>query len=121
MKLEILAFQHLLCTFLLLHHTRQYSNQQLIIEMAAARLQPSALEPYLLLPTELSLTLLTGTLGFSAHFLTSRFVGSALRKGSAEEDDDDAAVLLVSWMRDAAFWKSEIRRGTVRLRYLFES
>lgn len=81
--------------------------------MSTARSQPQALEPYLNLSSELSLTLLTGTLGFNANFLTSRYVGSALRQG-ADDEDIDAAVVLVSWMRDAAFWKNEIRRGTVR-------
>ncbi|CZT14435.1 uncharacterized protein RCC_00412 [Ramularia collo-cygni] len=80
--------------------------------MSAARSQPPALEPYLNLPPEISLTLLTGTLGFTATFLASRYVGSVLHSTNEEVADDDAAVLLVSWMRDAAFWKNEIRRGT---------
>ncbi|EME38855.1 hypothetical protein DOTSEDRAFT_29050 [Dothistroma septosporum NZE10] len=79
----------------------------------ATRAPPSALEPYLRLPPETSLILLTGTLGCSANWLLSRYVGNHL---SLEDDDhstvEPSAVLLVSWLRDATFWKSEIRRTT---------
>lgn len=39
---------------------------------------PPALEPYLRLPPETSLILLTGTLGCAVHWVTARFVGSFL-------------------------------------------
>jgi len=80
---------------------------------------PSALEPYLRLPPETSLVLLTSTLGCSANWLTARFVGSLLAqeaeplKLESSGNGKETAVVLVSWMRDAAFWKSEIRRGIV--------
>jgi elongator complex protein 6 len=69
---------------------------------------PSTLEPYLALPHEQSLTLLTNTLGCSANWLTSRFAISALQDAS-----DATSVVLVSWMRDPAFWKDELRRAAV--------
>lgn len=94
--------------------------------MSTARSQPLKLQPHLLLPSEISLTLLTGTLGVNASFLAARFVGSALDPEHQHRDEDedadadadaDAAVVLVSWLRDSSFWKSEIRRGTVYLSY----
>jgi elongator complex protein 6 len=69
---------------------------------------PSTLEPYLTLPPAQSLTLLTNTLGCSANWLTSRFVISALNHAS-----EPTSVVLVSWMRDVAFWKDELRRAAV--------
>lgn len=69
---------------------------------------PSALEPYLDLPAEQSLVLLTNTLGCSANWLTSRFAASAINDPSSS-----TSVLLVSWMRDLAFWKDELRRAAV--------
>ncbi|KAK1060436.1 hypothetical protein LTR74_011877 [Friedmanniomyces endolithicus] len=118
---------------------------------------PPLLEPYLRLPPEASLILLTGTLGCSVSWLVSRFVGSLLQpkilrdglggggtggsrggrhgsggggggsgghgvgreggeEGGGDGGDVDGVgqgvdVVLVSWMRDLAFWKSEIRRG----------
>ncbi|KAL1583319.1 hypothetical protein WHR41_08066 [Cladosporium halotolerans] len=67
---------------------------------------PSALEPYLDLPAEQSLVLLTNTLGCSANWLTSRFAASAINDPSSS-----TSVLLVSWMRDLVFWKDELRRA----------
>ena len=69
---------------------------------------PSTLEPYLALPPAQSLSLLTNTLGCSANWLTSRFAISALKDAS-----DATSVVLVSWMRDLAFWKDELRRAAV--------
>ena len=71
---------------------------------------PSALEPYLALPPELSLILLTSTLSCSAAWLTARFACSALGQHAAETEACN--VVLVSWMRDAAFWRDEIRRAS---------
>lgn len=67
---------------------------------------PSLLEPYLALPPEQSLILLTSTLGCSANWLTARFATTALQQ-------EDTSVLLVSWMRDLSFWKDELRRAAV--------
>ncbi|KAF7196790.1 hypothetical protein HII31_01708 [Pseudocercospora fuligena] len=76
-----------------------------------SRTLPSALEPYLRLPPEASLILLTSTLGCSVNWLTTRFISSALTQ-DASSKDEKVSILLVSWMRDLAFWKTEIRRGT---------
>ncbi|KAK5136143.1 hypothetical protein LTR08_003980 [Meristemomyces frigidus] len=83
--------------------------------MSARNRIPTALEPYLRLPPEASLILLTGTLGCNANWLTARFVGSLLAPitGPSEgRDGRETAIVLVSWMRDATFWKSEARRTT---------
>ena len=71
---------------------------------------PPALEPYLALPLELSLILLTSTIGCSASWLTARFVGSAL--GQYATETEACNVVLVSWMRDATFWRDEVRRAS---------
>lgn len=84
---------------------------------------PPDLEPYLRLPPEAALVLLTGTLGCSINWLTARFAGSLLapdghqfssgEKGEKKGEEKETAVVLVSWMRDAAFWKGEMRRDVV--------
>ena len=78
---------------------------------------PSAIEPYLQLPPETSLILLTGTLGCSANWLTARFVSSILSQKfytpANSLDFEEPCVIIVSWMRDLAFWKNEVRRATV--------
>lgn len=71
---------------------------------------PSALEPYLALPPEHSLVLLTNTLGCSANWLTSRIAAAGLN-----DESNNISVVLVSWMRDLAFWKDELRRAAVGL------
>ncbi|KAK3637768.1 hypothetical protein LTR56_011974 [Elasticomyces elasticus] len=85
--------------------------------MSSRNRTPSALEPYLRLPPEASLILLTGTLGCSAHWLTARFAGSLLNAentlGVEGSHGKETGVILVSWMRDLAVWKNEIRRTTV--------
>lgn len=68
---------------------------------------PSLLEPYLALPPEQSLILLTSTLSCSANWLMARFAATALQQ-------ENTSVLLVSWMRDLSFWKDELRRAAVR-------
>lgn len=78
---------------------------------------PAAIEPLLRLPPEASLTILTGTLACNPSWLTLRFIGAALAQdpiaGANESNEASARVVLVSWMRDLAFWKNEIRRGMV--------
>lgn len=88
--------------------------------MSTRNRQPANLEPYLRLPPETSLIVLTGTLGCSPNWLTARFVARALQ-GNHDDNakpDGSAGVLFVSWMRDLSFWKTEIRRATVSLRPL---
>ena len=63
---------------------------------------PSLLEPYLALPSEASLTLLTSVLGASSNWLVLRCLYSYLR---SSEGNEDVGVVLVSFMRDGAFWR----------------
>ncbi|GAB7359538.1 hypothetical protein MBLNU230_g6726t1 [Neophaeotheca triangularis] len=84
---------------------------------------PPALEPYLTLPPELSLLLFTGTLGCSPTWLVARHIAGILGEGGSggrkqekgaeqgEEDETETAVVLVSWMRDETFWRTELRRS----------
>ncbi|KAI6910830.1 hypothetical protein KC318_g2977 [Hortaea werneckii] len=89
---------------------------------------PQALEPYLRLPPETAQILLTGTLGCSINWLTTRFVGALLAPDGSNTTRDTAAagggvggfegagdtketaVVLASWMRSEKFWRDEIRR-----------
>lgn len=77
---------------------------------------PSLLESYLSLPPETSQIVLTGILGASTNWLTLRYLYSLLRPaaaagprrdgdGDADGAGEDVKVLLVSFMRDHAFWK----------------
>lgn len=87
--------------------------------MSARNRIPSALEPYLRLPSETSLILLTGTLGCSVNWLTARFAGSLLGNVNpavefgSEGVGKETAVILVSFIRDGTFWKNEIKRAMV--------
>jgi hypothetical protein len=74
---------------------------------------PPLLEPYLTLPSEASLILITSVLGASSNWLVLRFLYSALlEQDSAPEfsSGEDTKVLLVSFMRDLGFWKENARR-----------
>ena len=71
---------------------------------------PSLLEPYLSLPPEASLILLTSVLGASSNWLVIRFIYSALQDQDASPEQGDTKVLLVSFMRDLNFWKENARR-----------
>ena len=74
---------------------------------------PPLLEPYLTLPPEASLILLTSVLGASSNWLVLRFLHSALIGSDASSDspqEDEAKVVLVSFMRDLAFWKENAKR-----------
>lgn len=77
---------------------------------------PPLLEPYLRLPPEASLIVLTGVVGASTNWLVHRFLCSYLASSSsssdrhaapdaASPDDDAVGVVLVSFLRDYAFWK----------------
>ncbi|PVH73353.1 hypothetical protein DL98DRAFT_469422 [Cadophora sp. DSE1049] len=74
---------------------------------------PPLLEPYLALPPEASLVLLTSVLGASSNWLVLRFLHSALIGSEVSLEvasEDEPKVLLVSFMRDWAFWKENARR-----------
>lgn len=70
---------------------------------------PRLLEPYLSLPPETCLILLTSVLGASTNWVVLRFLHSTLT--SPEENPEDGTnVVLVSFMRDLGFWKENGRR-----------
>lgn len=97
---------------------------------------PPLLESYLTLPPETSQLVLTGVLGASTNWLVLRYLYSLLRPGAGttadralrDGDGGGAAaaaaattrprVLLVSFLRDYAFWKDGTGR-LVRLQFLF--
>jgi elongator complex protein 6 len=81
-------------------------------EMASTSRIPHLLESYISLPPESSLNLVTSVLGASANWLVLRHVYSYLR-GSADGDEStkDTGVILLSFMRDGAFW----REGSTKL------
>ncbi|KAG9258693.1 uncharacterized protein F5Z01DRAFT_670400 [Emericellopsis atlantica] len=68
---------------------------------------PPLLESYLALPPEASLILLTSVLGASANWLTLRHLYSYLRGTTGEPgaEKPNVGVVLVSFMRDGAFWR----------------
>lgn len=82
--------------------------------MASSARIPPLLEHYLALPPESYLVLLTSVLGASANWLVLRHLYAYLRGrspaaaggggGDEEEAHKDTGVVLVSFMRDAAFW-----------------
>lgn len=87
---------------------------------------PPLLEAFIQLPPEASLLLLTGVVNATPHWVVTRFLSRFLgqsagaHSGSNEDENatnddhkDDVAVVLVSWMRDYEFWKTEARRGAV--------
>jgi elongator complex protein 6 len=83
---------------------------------------PPLLEPYLALPPEASLVLLTSVLGASSNWLVLRFFHSALIGSetlSSTPREDEAKVVLVSFMRDLAFWKENAKRLVGRSFFLF--
>lgn len=73
---------------------------------------PPLLEPYLALPAEASLLLLTNVLGASSNWLVLRYLCSYLKGpvGIRHGEDEnggrgqDVGVMLVSFLRDGAFW-----------------
>ncbi|KAK7530414.1 hypothetical protein IWX49DRAFT_585471 [Phyllosticta citricarpa] len=82
---------------------------------------PSLLQPYIQALPQGSLHLLTSVLGASANWLLIRYICGALGNiqpvNSRRPNDqdgglgDDTAVVLVSFLRDWDFWKTEARRG----------
>ncbi|KAK4555245.1 hypothetical protein LTR86_007541 [Recurvomyces mirabilis] len=88
--------------------------------MATRNRIPAALEPYLRLPPETSLILLTSTLSCTANWLTPRFIAAAINGSShgdstntqsvPEAREEGSTVILASWMRNQAYWKTELRR-----------
>ncbi|RMZ72299.1 elongator complex 6 [Pyrenophora seminiperda CCB06] len=73
---------------------------------------PPLLQPYVQLPYDESLLLLTSTLGASANWLLIRFLCNELSSSNTQDGGDDGRnVILVSWMREHDFWKQEARKS----------
>jgi elongator complex protein 6 len=72
---------------------------------------PPLLQPYVHLPRDDSLLLLTSTLGASANWLLIRFLCDALSNTPQDGGEEGHNVVLVSWMREYEFWKQEARKG----------
>ncbi|KAH0328514.1 hypothetical protein KCU74_g6099, partial [Aureobasidium melanogenum] len=81
--------------------------------MSTRNRTPPLLEPYLRLPTPGSQLLLTGVLDSSPQWLVTRLLRSAFTPSeeSQSTEEQDVTVVLVSWLRDFEFWRSEARRG----------
>lgn len=78
---------------------------------------PPLLQPYLALPAPSSLLLLTSVLGASTNWLLLRLLSSHLTpttsldpSSTPQSEDVDTNVLLVSFLRDEAFFKDGARR-----------
>ncbi|KAH7078822.1 hypothetical protein BKA63DRAFT_251817 [Paraphoma chrysanthemicola] len=71
---------------------------------------PPLLQPYIQLPRDESLLLLTSTLGATANWLIVRVLCDALTRQD-EGSDPGHNVVLVSWMREYDFWRQEARKG----------
>jgi elongator complex protein 6 len=71
---------------------------------------PLLLEPYISLPPEASLILLTNVLGASTNWVVLRYLYSALAPEGDGDSDNGTKVVLVSFLRDMAFWKYGARR-----------
>lgn len=99
--------------------------------MAPSSRVPHHLQPYVSLPRKHNLTLLTGILGASTNWLIVRYLYAAIDGAqnqrvkslqapdvenvvqSENVVDGEPAVVLVSWMRDIEFWRTEVRRSVV--------
>lgn len=115
-----------LATFYLFHtptsptFTHSESANNIIIpplnskSVMATRIPP-LLDPYLSLPPETSLIVLTSVLGASTNWLVQRYLHSLFLRPADSSSDGNAdgapAVVLVSFMRDFSFW----RDGAARL------
>ncbi|QPG94590.1 hypothetical protein C2857_006481 [Epichloe festucae Fl1] len=82
---------------------------------------PPLLEPYLDLPPEHSLVLVTSVLGASANWLVLRWLYSLLRGRSNVGDGTDTAVVLCSFLRDGAFWREGCGKMALDLERVRES
>ena len=80
---------------------------------------PPLLDAYLALPPETSQIVLSGVLGASTNWLVQRYLYAFLGRvasapdadaGADADDNDSAHVLLVSFLRDFAFWKEGAAR-----------
>lgn len=89
---------------------------------------PPLLEPYLQLPPQYSLSLISSVLGASANWLIIEqlcavygssgrprraYEDEGLQDGTTPEKSEDVVVVLVSFMRDWDFWRTETKRAGV--------
>ncbi|KAI9163367.1 hypothetical protein HJFPF1_04975 [Paramyrothecium foliicola] len=99
-----------ICIYTTKHRTSHWRRAP--IRAMSSRIPP-LLEPYLALPTEAALILVTSVLGASSNWLVLRYLCSYLKakgqRGAPEGEDgpvtEDVGVVLVSFLRDAAFWR----------------
>ncbi|KAF2741258.1 hypothetical protein EJ04DRAFT_571383 [Polyplosphaeria fusca] len=89
---------------------------EFLVSMPPSTRIPPLLQPYVHLTDHDSVILVTSILGASANWLLVRFLCEALsssppHQDNGVEEDEDTAVVLVSWLRDWEFWKSEARKG----------
>jgi elongator complex protein 6 len=91
-----------------------------LIDMPPSSRIPPLLQPYTRLPKDESILLVTSTLGASANWLIIQFLCESLSNSiikntqdeeALHEDTENISAILVSWMRDWDFWKSEARKG----------
>jgi hypothetical protein len=75
----------------------------------AARIPP-LLEPFLSLPPEATLILLTSVLGASTNWLILRYIQSVLVPVSDVDPGAGTKVILVSFLRDFGFWTEGAKR-----------
>jgi len=97
----------------------KYASMKLTNIMSTERI-PLSLSPYLRLPPEASLTLVTSTVNTTANWVLLRYLYAVLgdhgRPGSLKSNGTnhgDVGVVLVSYMRDLAFWRTEARKAVV--------
>jgi elongator complex protein 6 len=78
---------------------------------------PPLLQPYLSLPPETSLIVLTSVLGASTNWLVLRYLHSFLTTAKTPDsgNEDVVSVLLVSFLRDYPFWRDAAARSGVDL------
>jgi elongator complex protein 6 len=82
------------------------------VAMTPSSRVPSQLQPYVRLPHDESILLLTSTLGASANWLIIRFLCDALRNTAQNSGVEQGHnVVLISWVREFEFWKQEARKG----------
>ncbi|TGO32203.1 hypothetical protein BHYA_0340g00010 [Botrytis hyacinthi] len=75
---------------------------------------PPLLTPYLSLPSESSLILLTGVLGAGTNWLLLRYLSSIFspraEKNGDAEGEGEVKVVFLSFMRDMGFWREGARK-----------
>ncbi|KAK0669523.1 hypothetical protein QBC41DRAFT_319471 [Cercophora samala] len=76
---------------------------------------PHLLEPYLSLPEETSLIVLSSILGASTNWLLARYIHSYLKSPTNDDNEPEVAVLLVSFLRDYTFFQQTLSKLSLDL------